>query len=82
MKVKRLTKCLNDLKNGAQGAVLRVNATGRVGQRLAEMGVTPGVRVRVTRRAPLCDPLELELRGYTLTLRAEDARKILVSEDA
>ena len=44
------------------------------------MGITPGAAMRVKRRAPLGDPLEVSLRGYDLALRAEDACKILVRE--
>ena len=40
----------------------------------------PGAAMRVKRRAPLGDPLEVSLRGYDLALRAEDACKILVRE--
>ena len=42
------------------------------------MGITPGTEVRVLKRAPLGDPIEVYLRRYTLTLRAEDARNIHV----
>ncbi|MFZ4731366.1 MAG: FeoA family protein [Pirellulales bacterium] len=47
--------------------------------RLLELGLTPGVRVRVVRRAPLGDPLELELRGYRLSIRRTDARRVAVT---
>ena len=42
------------------------------------MGITPGVRVTITKRAPLGDPIEILVRGYALTLRREDAEQILV----
>jgi ferrous iron transport protein A len=48
--------------------------------RLLEMGVTPGVTVRLVGQAPFGDPLELELRGYRLSIRrAEAARVMLVA---
>jgi ferrous iron transport protein A len=47
--------------------------------RLLELGLTPGVSVRVVRRAPLGDPLELELRGYRLSIRRTDARRVAVT---
>jgi Fe2+ transport system protein FeoA len=44
-----------------------------------ELGLTPGVEVRVVRRAPLGDPVELELRGYRLSIRRTEARRITVT---
>lgn len=48
--------------------------------RLFEMGLSRGVRVRVTRRAPLGDPLEVEVRGTRLCLRRADAARFFVDE--
>ena len=45
------------------------------------MGLTPRTRVMVRKRAPLGDPLEISLRGYELTLRAEEAEKITVTPE-
>ena len=64
------------------GIVLTVRLKGRTKRRLIEMGVTPGVKISVIRRAPLGDPIEILLRGYSLTLRGSDAEQILVSEVA
>ena len=51
-------------------------------RRLFDMGITPGTGITVKKRAPMGDPLELSLRGYSLSLRLEDAKKIeLMSED-
>lgn len=66
------------LKDGQSGSVMIVGVEGRIRRRLIEMGLTPGTRVTVTKRAPLGDPIEIRLRGYELTLRADDAEKILV----
>ena len=71
---------LSDLKDGATGVVCEIRLDGRTRRRLIEMGSTPGAAMRVKRRAPLGDPLEVSLRGYDLALRAEDACKILVRE--
>lgn len=67
------------LKDGQSGCVMIVGVEGRIRRRLIEMGLTPGTRVTVTKRAPLGDPIEIRLRGYELTLRADDAEKILVA---
>ena len=45
------------------------------------MGLTPGVRLRVEKVAPLGDPVQIALRGYLLTLRQEDAARIAVQEE-
>lgn len=69
---------LDQLANGQAGVVHRVLLDGRTKRRLIEMGVTPGTTVRVIKRAPLGDPIEVVLRGYSLTLRRDDANKITV----
>ncbi|HRK61239.1 MAG TPA: FeoA family protein [Candidatus Omnitrophota bacterium] len=48
-------------------------------ERLMELGIVPGTRVLLKRFAPLGDPLEIIVRGYSLAIRKEDARQILVS---
>ena len=47
--------------------------------RLLEMGLTPGVQVKVVNTAPLGDPLELELRGYRLSIRRNEAARVAIS---
>jgi Fe2+ transport system protein FeoA len=49
-----------------------------VRRRLMEMGVLPGTQVEVVRVAPMGDPIEIHLRGYSLSLRRDDARAIVV----
>ena len=46
-----------------------------------DMGLTPKTRVMVRKRAPLGDPIEIFLRGYELTLRLDDAKKITVQPE-
>ena len=73
------TKTLNDLAPGQSGVILSVgNQSGAVKRRLVDMGLTPGTQVKVTKVAPLGDPLEVSLRGYELSLRRADARQIQV----
>ena len=50
-------------------------------RRLLDMGITPRTMVTVKKVAPLGDPIELLLRGYVLTLRREDAKKITIEEE-
>ncbi len=50
-----------------------VLGSGAIRRRLLEMGLTPGIGVELLRRAPLGDPIELRVRGYLLSLRADQA---------
>lgn len=49
-----------------------------VKRRLLDMGITPGVTLEITGKAPLGDPIEVIVRGYKLTLRKNEAKSILV----
>lgn len=67
---------LKDLSPGQRGIVIKINNTGALKRRLVDMGITPGVSVMVRKVAPLGDPIEINLRGYELTLRKADALTI------
>ena len=69
-------KTLADLQVGESGVVDVVGGEGALHRHLLDMGITPGVQVLLQKTAPMGDPVELKLRGYSLTLRLEDARKI------
>ena len=69
---------LDELKIG-QDAILRtIGGEGELRHHLLDMGLTPGTEVTLRKVAPMGDPIELELRGYELTLRLADAAKIEV----
>jgi ferrous iron transport protein A len=71
---------LCDLTIGERAAVAAVDGNDGVSVRLLEMGLVPGIEVALVGTAPLGDPLELEVRGYRLSLRrAEAARVVLES---
>ena len=72
---------LRDLKVGQSGQVVTVGGERALRRRLLDMGITPGTNIIVKKAAPMGDPIELLLRGYILTLRLDDAEKIMV-EDA
>lgn len=69
---------LSQLKPGQSCVVSRVEGEGMVRRRLFDMGITPGVTIRVRKIAPLGDPMELTLRGYRLSLRREEAAPVIV----
>jgi ferrous iron transport protein A len=51
---------------------------GAVKRRIMDMGITKGVEIFVRKVAPLGDPIEVNIRGYELSLRKEDAASIIV----
>ena len=74
-------RTLYDLAPGESGMILSVgNQSGAVKRRLVDMGLTPGTVVKVTKIAPLGDPLEVSLRGYEMSLRRADAAQIRMGQ--
>jgi Fe2+ transport system protein FeoA len=71
---------LSELKSGQESTVKEIRAAGAARRRLMEMGLVRGSKVKVLCRAPLGDPLELEIRDYNLTLRKKEADTILVED--
>ena len=71
-------KTLKDARVGDTLVVPRVNGEGAVRRRIMDMGITKNVEIFVRKMAPLGDPMELNLRGYELSLRKADAEMIEV----
>ncbi len=69
---------LSELRPGEAGRIQSVTAETELRLRLLEMGLVPGTRVAVRSIAPMGDPLELWLRGYSLTVRQDDAACVKV----
>ncbi len=67
------------LKVGEKAHISRITAEGELGRRIRDMGLVPGAEVAVVGRAPLKDPVALRLKGFTLSLRNNEADYILVS---
>ncbi len=76
--VTRVIARLAEIADGNSAIVRRLALPRATARRLFEMGVLPGTRVRVVRRAPLGDPIELRLRNYSLSIRREEAALIEV----
>jgi ferrous iron transport protein A len=74
------TMTLTNLPLGVKAKVISVNGNNAVTKRLMEMGVVPGVSVRVIKSAPFGDPLEIRVRGYHLAMRRSEADAIEVGE--
>lgn len=69
-------KTLRDVKIGKSARVVRLHGEGALRRRIMDMGLTRGVAVTVRRVAPLGDPIEINVRGYELSLRKEDAEMV------
>jgi len=74
------TRKLSELKTGEKGIIERITGIGRFKQRLMEMGFVPGAEIEVEKFAPLRDPIEYVLKGYHVSLRHNEAEKVLVRE--
>ena len=69
---------LKEIKCGQTVTVLKLEGEGPVKRRIMDMGITKGSSVYVRKVAPLGDPIEITVRNYELTIRKEDAEKIIV----
>jgi len=70
---------LSSLPAGCSGVVREFRVVGAAAIRLREMGLLVGTRLTLVRTAPLGDPIEIKVRGYSLTLRKSEAEHILVA---
>lgn len=72
------SRTLRDVKIGETVTVKRLTGDGPVKRRIMDMGITKGVQIYVRKVAPLGDPVEINVRGYELSLRKEEAARIEV----
>lgn len=71
-------KTLRQAKIGSTVIVIKVHGEGALRRRIMDMGITKGVKIHIRKVAPLGDPIEINLRGYELSLRKADAEMIEV----
>ena len=71
-------KTLREVKVGETATVVKLHGEGATRRRIMDMGLTKGVAVHVRKVAPLGDPMELNVRGYELSVRKADAEQIEV----
>ena len=69
-------RTLKDAKIGQSVVVLKLHGAGAVRRRIMDMGITKNVEVFIRKAAPLGDPIEVNVRGYELSLRKADAEMI------
>ena len=72
---------INDLQIGEQGTITHVGGEGALRLRFLDMGLIPGTAVRLQKVAPMGDPIQIQIRGYELTIRREDAKMIHIAEE-
>ena len=73
---------IDDLKIGQSGTISNVGGEGALRLRFLDMGLIPGTCVKLQKVAPMGDPIQIQVRGYELTIRREDAKKIDLEETA
>lgn len=69
---------LRTLTKGQFARIRSIDAQGELGRRIRDMGLVPGETVQIIGRAPLRDPVALRIKGFTLTLRNNEADHIMV----
>ena len=69
---------LDKLPIGKDAKITAVGGQGTLRLRLLDMGLIPGTRLKITRIAPMRDPVELLIRGYRLSIRLADAKTVEV----
>ncbi len=74
-----VAKSLADMTTGDRATVSAIEGRDGLAMRLMEMGLTPGVEVVMVGMAPLGDPFEYRVRGYHLSLRRSEARRVQVT---
>ena len=73
-------KTLRDVEVGGDATVVRLTGEGPLKRRIMDMGLTKGVKVHVTKVAPLGDPIQLTVRGYDLSIRKSEAENVIVED--
>ena len=72
---------IDDLKIGEDGVITQVGGEGALRLRFLDMGLIAGTRVLLQKIAPMGDPIQIQIRGYELTIRREDAQKIAIRRE-
>lgn len=78
VKENAVMRTLKEVKIGETVKVVKIHGEGALKRRIMDMGITKGVEIFVRKVAPLGDPVEINLRGYELSLRRADAEMVEV----
>ena len=71
---------LSDAKAGKEYEVVKVEGPKFLKRRIMDMGILPGVKIKVVRVAPLGDPMDIIVKGYNLSIRKNEASIVVVKE--
>ena len=74
----KMKTTLDKIQIGSTGIILKVEGESKLKRRLYDMGITPGASVLLKKKAPLGDPIEVNIRGYELSLRKNEASCIII----
>lgn len=77
-----MMKRLDELMPGQGGRIASISSCGNLRRRMMEMGLVIGSELKVIRLAPTGDPVEVLLRGYSLALRKNEAKQVILEVDA
>jgi len=72
-------RTLREVKCGETVTVTKLSGVGALKRRIMDLGLTKGTKIYVRKVAPLGDPIEINLRGYELSIRKDEAEKIEVN---
>lgn len=72
------TMNIRNMQVNQEGTIASVKVGGELGRRIRDMGLVPGAQIKIQGRAPLYDPVALRIKGFTLTLRNNEADHIEV----
>lgn len=75
------TVSIRNMQVNQAGTIARIRVGGELGRRIRDMGLVPGTAIKIQGRAPLYDPVALRVKGFTLTLRNNEADFIEVEVD-
>ena len=73
-----MLKTLEQIEQGETGLIRKVEGEGKLRRRLFDMGITPGAKVTLRKKAPMGDPIEVTIRGYELSLRKAEAALVTI----
>lgn len=73
-----MLKTVDRLRPGEKGVVTGLGSTGTVRRHIIDMGITPGAVIVMRKTAPMGDPIEINVRGYELSIRKSEAQNIRV----
>ena len=73
-----MLKTVDRLRPGEKGFVTGLGSTGAVRRHIIDMGITPGAVIVMRKTAPMGDPIEINVRGYELSIRKSEAQNIRV----